>query len=84
MAAPPQRLVVVSNRLPYVLDKQAGGGWALKPGSGGLVTALLPVLRDRGGTWIGWPGRHRRGAGHRRACFGRRLEGPGIRSNLCC
>jgi trehalose 6-phosphate synthase/phosphatase len=56
MATALQRLVVVSNRLPYVLDKQAGGGWTLKPGSGGLVTALLPVLRDRGGIWIGWPG----------------------------
>jgi alpha,alpha-trehalose-phosphate synthase [UDP-forming] len=50
-----QRLVVVSNRLPYVLERD-GEGWALKPGSGGLVTALLPVLRDRGGVWIGWPG----------------------------
>jgi alpha,alpha-trehalose-phosphate synthase [UDP-forming] len=53
---PTQRLVVVSNRLPYVLEKQAGGEWSLRPGSGGLVTALLPVLRDRGGIWIGWPG----------------------------
>ena len=26
------------------------------PGSGGLVTALGPVLRDRGGQWIGWLG----------------------------
>ncbi len=51
-----QRLVVVSNRLPYVLEKQNGEKWTLKPGSGGLVTALLPVLRDRGGVWIGWPG----------------------------
>ena len=25
-------------------------------GSGGLVTALAPVLRDRGGVWIGWDG----------------------------
>ncbi len=56
MATALQRLVVVSNRLPYVLDKQDDGKWALKPGSGGLVTALLPVLRDRGGIWIGWPG----------------------------
>jgi trehalose 6-phosphate synthase len=47
---------VVSNRLPYVLEKDSGGRWALRPGSGGLVTALLPVLRDRGGVWIGWPG----------------------------
>ncbi len=51
-----QRLVVVSNRLPYVLEKEDGEKWTLKPGSGGLVTALLPVLRDRGGVWIGWPG----------------------------
>jgi trehalose 6-phosphate synthase/phosphatase len=56
---PPQtakRLIVVSNRLPYVLEKQDGEKWALRPGSGGLVTALVPVLRDRGGVWVGWPG----------------------------
>jgi trehalose 6-phosphate synthase/phosphatase len=57
MTAPStQRLVVVSNRLPHLLEKQSDGTWGLKPGSGGLVTALLPVLRDRGGVWIGWPG----------------------------
>ena len=50
-----ERLIVVSNRLPYVL-KRKPDGWGLKAGSGGLVTALLPVLRDRGGLWIGWPG----------------------------
>ncbi len=53
---PNRRLIVVSNRLPYVLEHESGGGWALQPGSGGLVTALLPVLRDRGGIWIGWTG----------------------------
>lgn len=51
-----KRLIVVSNRLPYVLEKGGGDRWMLKPGAGGLVTALLPVLRNRGGTWIGWPG----------------------------
>ncbi len=51
-----KRLIVVSNRLPYVLDRQAADKWVLKPGSGGLVTALLPVLRKRGGIWIGWSG----------------------------
>lgn len=51
-----KRLIVVSNRLPYVLEKQNGDKWTLRPGSGGLVSALLPVLRDRGGVWIGWPG----------------------------
>lgn len=30
--------------------------WSAAPGSGGLVTALLPVLRERGGLWIGWAG----------------------------
>jgi trehalose 6-phosphate synthase/phosphatase len=50
-----RRLVVVSNRLPIVLEKK-DSGWTLKPGSGGLVSALAPVLSHRGGLWIGWPG----------------------------
>ena len=49
------RLVVVSNRLPVVI-KQVGAIWTFTPGSGGLVSALAPVLRNRGGIWIGWPG----------------------------
>ena len=49
------RLVVVSNRLPASL-KQEDGQWTVKQGSGGLVTALAPVLRNRGGVWIGWSG----------------------------
>jgi len=32
------------------------GNWKIEPGSGGLVSALGPVLKERGGTWIGWPG----------------------------
>lgn len=51
-----KKLIVVSNRLPYALDKLPDGRWKLMPGSGGLVTALVPVLRNRGGTWIGWSG----------------------------
>jgi len=50
-----RRLLVVSNRLPIVLEKKESE-WALKPGSGGLVSALAPVLSHRGGVWIGWPG----------------------------
>ena len=49
------RLVVVSNRLPVVI-KQVDAIWTFTPGSGGLVSALAPVLRNRGGIWIGWPG----------------------------
>ena len=50
------RLIIVSNRLPVVLKEEEHGKWSAKPGSGGLVTALAPVLRNRGGIWIGWPG----------------------------
>ncbi|MDD5759798.1 MAG: trehalose-6-phosphate synthase [Desulfobulbaceae bacterium] len=50
------RLAVVSNRLSIVVGKGDDGEWSIKSGSGGLVTALGPVLRDRGGQWIGWLG----------------------------
>jgi trehalose 6-phosphate synthase/phosphatase len=50
------RLVIVSNRLPIALSKDDTGKWQIRPSSGGLVTALSPVLRERGGLWIGWPG----------------------------
>ena len=50
------RLVVVSNRLPFAFRRDAAGRWRAAPGGGGLVTALLPVLRHRGGVWIGWAG----------------------------
>nr|WP_309411630.1 trehalose-6-phosphate synthase [Desulfobulbus sp.] len=50
------RLTVVSNRLAIAIDRQHKGQWTIKPGFGGLVTALGPVLRDRGGQWIGWTG----------------------------
>ncbi len=51
-----KRLIVVSNRLPAVFRKGGDGRWRVQPGSGGLVTALVPVLQERGGIWIGWPG----------------------------
>lgn len=50
-----KRLIVVSNRLPVNAEEQ-NGALALRPSSGGLVTALLPVLRQGGGCWIGWTG----------------------------
>ena len=43
--------VVVANRLP--VDK-VGDHYEVSPG--GLVAALAPVLRSRGGCWVGWPG----------------------------
>ncbi len=49
------RLVVVSNRLPIAIS-QAGNDWQIKSGSGGLVTALEPLMKSNQGIWIGWPG----------------------------
>jgi trehalose 6-phosphate synthase len=49
-------LIVLSNRLPFALARDPAGEWIVEPSSGGLVTALLPVLQGRGGHWIGWPG----------------------------
>ena len=50
-----KRLVVVSNRLPVVIEKSRGGQ-RLQRGSGGLVTALTPVMEKNHGLWIGWAG----------------------------
>jgi len=52
----PTGLVVASNRLPVVVETHDDGALEVAPATGGLVTALLPVLRARGGTWVGWPG----------------------------
>jgi len=50
-----KRLVIVSNRLPVSMSRK-GDKWVAQPSAGGLVSALGPVLRHRGGVWIGWPG----------------------------
>lgn len=50
-----RRLVVVSNRLPYNPHRTSEGICYVK-GSGGLVTALDPILRLTNGLWIGWDG----------------------------
>lgn len=51
-----KRLIIVSNRLPIICQKKAEGEWDIEPSHGGLVTALDPVFKNRGGLWIGWPG----------------------------
>lgn len=48
-------MILVSNRLP-ITTEMGPRGPVLKPSSGGLVTALRPVLKTRKGYWIGWPG----------------------------
>ena len=51
----PPGLVVVSNRLPITMVQQAGRV-SVRHSPGGLVSALVPALERRGGTWVGWPG----------------------------
>ena len=78
------RLIVVSNRLPFAFKRAARGRWHATPGSGGLVTALLPVLRSRGGLWVGWPGAAAPASALRAAHGGRgsgyRLAGVSLRA----
>ncbi|HVP44693.1 MAG TPA: trehalose-6-phosphate synthase [Terriglobales bacterium] len=50
-----ERMVVVSNRLPVVINRTPDGV-TVEPASGGLVTALRPLLNDCAGVWIGWTG----------------------------
>jgi trehalose 6-phosphate synthase/phosphatase len=49
------RLIVVSNRLPFTL-RRAGEAWRTERSSGGLASALDPVLKRTRGLWLGWPG----------------------------
>lgn len=50
------RLLVVSNRLPVTITKDADGTYQYKMSSGGLVSALSGLKRMMKFTWIGWPG----------------------------
>jgi trehalose-6-phosphate synthase len=43
------RLVIASNRLPVAPIIRDMGQWQIQPSPGGLVTALAPILRERGG-----------------------------------
>ncbi len=45
-------IVIAANRLPVM--RTDDGDWA--PSPGGLVRALYPMLRESGGTWVGWTG----------------------------
>lgn len=52
------RLVIVSNRLPVTV-KQVGGCYQAEASSGGLVTALRPIVQRHRSCWIGWTGTDR-------------------------
>ena len=49
------RLMVISNRLPVKLQN-TGGTLRAERSSGGLATAMRPILERSDGLWIGWPG----------------------------
>ena len=42
-------LIVVSNRLPFVLKRDEDGNLSRKSSAGGLVTAVAPVVVQSGG-----------------------------------
>jgi trehalose 6-phosphate synthase len=48
-----RRLLLVSNREPYV-RKRTPDGVRFERTTGGLVTALEPVMRESGGVWVAW------------------------------
>ncbi|KAF5292542.1 hypothetical protein FQR65_LT01688 [Abscondita terminalis] len=51
-------MIVVSNRLPFVLQRNENGQLIRKASAGGLVTAVAPVVVNGNGLWVGWPGIH--------------------------
>ncbi|KAB0799711.1 hypothetical protein PPYR_07591 [Photinus pyralis] len=51
-------MIVVSNRLPFVLQRDEDGRLFRKASAGGLVTAVAPVVINGDGYWVGWPGVH--------------------------
>jgi trehalose 6-phosphate synthase/phosphatase len=55
MRAERSSLVVVSNRIPITFSNE-DGELKTQHSSGGLVSALEPLLDDHGGTWVGSPG----------------------------
>jgi trehalose 6-phosphate synthase/phosphatase len=61
---PEHRLLVVSNRLPVSVKQDETGHLAAVPSSGGLVSALNPILSEYGGIWVGNTGFASNGEAH--------------------
>jgi trehalose 6-phosphate synthase len=47
---------VVANRLPVDRVVRSDGSTEWRQSPGGLVSALVPVMQENQGAWIGWPG----------------------------
>ncbi len=50
-----KRLVICSNREPYTV-KKTENGFDFQPTVGGLVSALIPIMRESQGMWVSWAG----------------------------
>ena len=48
-----KKLIVITNREPYV-HKKAGSGIKVEKPAGGVTSALDDVMRAVGGTWVAW------------------------------
>ncbi|MFH1846316.1 MAG: trehalose-6-phosphate synthase [Candidatus Omnitrophota bacterium] len=51
-----RRLIVVSNRLPCYRYKGENGEFVWGKATGGLITAMEPILFETNGIWLGWDG----------------------------
>ncbi|MBB3699733.1 bifunctional alpha,alpha-trehalose-phosphate synthase (UDP-forming)/trehalose-phosphatase [Flammeovirga yaeyamensis] len=51
-----KKTIIVSNRLPVTVSRNADKGITFKPSSGGLATGLSTTYKQGGNLWIGWPG----------------------------
>ena len=51
-ALPGAEVIILSNREPYIHNRGADGEVMLQTPASGLVSALEPVMRATGGTWI--------------------------------
>jgi trehalose 6-phosphate synthase len=49
---PGAEVIIVSNREPYIHSRAADGSVSLQRPASGLVTALEPIVKACGGTWI--------------------------------
>lgn len=70
---PDAEVIVVSNREPYIHERVSNGTLKVKRPASGLVTALEPIIKACGGTWIA----HGSGSGDRDTVDGNdRVEVP--------
>ena len=73
----PDRLLIVSNRLP-VTARLESGDVKLMRAEGGLATGLAPWHERSGGLWLGWPGDVTRFTPAQKTALDLALESRGI------